>query len=471
MGGIVKKGALGRRAPSAMVLSMLSVPTAFSLAQMPATGPGERPISTDRITRSSVPPAPEGISLEIQPIHRIANDARSSGVGEVEYIKASRSIDNGLLWLAANQEPSGLWRVRGKASPTDEPDNPTSVDLAITALAVKAFAQRGLESPQLDRGIAALIEETTRQGGFHGEEGTSLGTYVSATIASALATMDDPKYQDQLTQALNWLKQEQWTDEDGLVAEQDWFGGVGYGNRGRPDLSNTQMMLDALYDAGICPDDPAAQRALVFVSRTQNLKATNDAAWAQAGSDDGGFIYTPANGGESLGSEYAGEGRYGELLPADEGRRLRSYGSMTYAGFKSLLHAGLNEEDPRVQAALDWIRSHWTFKENPGLGSQGLFYCRHALARTMQVAGMERIVTDDGVEHAWRSELIDALIADQTEDGYWVNSETRWLEGEPVLTTCYAILALEEALKGSGRTPSLQTAEESPQIGGETPQR
>ena len=144
---------------------------------------------------------------------------------------------------------------------------------------------------------------------------------------------------------------------------------------------------------------------------------------------------------------------------------------MTYAGFKSLLHAGLNEEDPRVQAALDWIRSHWTFKENPGLGSQGLFYCRHALARTMQVAGMERIVTDDGVEHAWRSELIDALIADQTEDGYWVNSETRWLEGEPVLTTCYAILALEEALKGSGRTPSLQTAEESPQIGGETPQR
>lgn len=427
--------------------------TAFSFQEAPGQGPGERPISTDRITRSAVPPTPSEISLEIQPIHRIADGPQRSGVSEEAYADAIRSIDEGLLWLASRQEPSGLWRLRSKAAPTGEPGNPTSVDLAVTALAVKAFAQRGTtDNPALERGINALLEEVERQGGFHGDEGTSLGTYVSATIASALATIGDPRYEDQLAQALAWLKEEQWTDQDGLVREQDWFGGVGYGNRGRPDLSNTQMMLDALYDAGICPDDPAAQRALIFVSRTQNLKGTNSAGWAQAGSDDGGFIYTPANGGESMGSEFAGEGRYGELLPQDEPRRLRSYGSMTYAGFKSLLHAGLNEEDPRVRAALDWIRRNWTFSENPGVGQQGLYYCRHALARTMQVSGMERIVTTDGVEHPWREELIEALSADQDPDGFWVNQEPRWLEGERTLATCYAVLAVEEALKGSGRS-------------------
>ena len=435
------------------ILSTMTSSIASGHQQAPAEGPGQRTISTDRITRSSVPPAPSEISLEIQPIHRIAKAAQTSGLDEETYTAAIESVENGLLWLAAHQEPSGLWRLRTKAAPTDEPDNPTSVDLAVTALAVKAFAQRGVPSPHLDKGIFALIEETARQGGFHGGDGTSLGTYVSATVASALATMDDPRYDDQLEQALTWLKQEQWTDQDGLVPEQDWFGGVGYGNRGRPDLSNTQMMLDALYDAGICPDDPAAQRALVFVSRAQNLKTTNGSQWAQAGSGDGGFIYTPANGGESMGSEYAGEGRYGELLPPDEPRRLRSYGSMTYAGFKSLLHAGLNEEDPRVRAALEWIRANWTLSENPGAGNQGLYYCRHALARTMQVSGMEQITTPDGVKHPWRRELIESLLADQNEEGYWVNPEPRWLEGEKSLTTCYAILALEEALKGSGRTP------------------
>ena len=146
------------------------------------------------------------------------------------------------------------------------------------------------------------------------------------------------------------------------------------------------MMLDALHDAGVSPDDPAVQKALQFVSRTQNLKESNQAAWAQNGTNDGGFVYTTANGGESMGSEHAGEGRYGELMPEGQARSLRSYGSMTYAGFKSLLYAGLTNEDPRVRAAFEWIRTHWTFAENPGLGQQGWFYYLHAMARALTTA-------------------------------------------------------------------------------------
>jgi squalene-hopene/tetraprenyl-beta-curcumene cyclase len=84
------------------------------------------------------------------------------------------------------------------------------------------------------------------------------------------------------------------------------------------------MMLDALHDARVSPDDPAVQRAMLFVTRTQNLTSTNPAEWAQRGSNDGGFVYTPANNGESFASEDAGEGRYGELIPQGQPRSLRS---------------------------------------------------------------------------------------------------------------------------------------------------
>ena len=40
-------------------------------------------------------------------------------------------------------------------------------------------------------------------------------------------------------------------ESEGLDARKDWYGGAGYGTHGRPDMSNTQTMLEALYDAGL----------------------------------------------------------------------------------------------------------------------------------------------------------------------------------------------------------------------------
>ena len=41
----------------------------------------------------------------------------------------------------------------------------------------------------------------------------------------------------------------------------------------------------------------------------------------------------------------------GEYTGADGKRMLRSYGSMTYAGLKSMIFAGVGPDDPRVKAA------------------------------------------------------------------------------------------------------------------------
>jgi len=49
---------------------------------------------------------------------------------------------------------------------------------------------------------------------------------------------------------------------------------------------------------GLKPGDPAYENALKFITRDQNNSETNkDAKWA---GDDGGFIYSPANDGESM---------------------------------------------------------------------------------------------------------------------------------------------------------------------------
>lgn len=411
----------------------------------PADRPLDPRIKPDRITESDPPalPDPGALASPPPPVHRLAATAADVPLDDKRWAAAHQAIRRGLDFLRSIQHESGGWMVNAQAAPTGQSQK-SPVSVAVTAMSLKAFAQFGVDvisDPSLARALDYIRTAQNADGSF---DQTIMSNYVTSAVTSALAAIDDRSLRDQMVLATRWLKQSQWDQSEGLSPRQDWFGGAGYGNSGRPDLSNTQMMLDALYDAGVSPDDPAMQRALVFLARTQNLKSINNSAWA---GDDGGFVYTAANGGESFASETAGEGRRGENIPAGEVRSLRSYGSMTYAGFKSMLYAGLSKDDPRVRAALDWLRSHWTFEENPGLGKQGLFYYYHTLARALRVSGLDRLADADGVEHDWRGELIDALLARQANDGSWVNDADRWMEGDPALVTIYAVLAMEEALK------------------------
>jgi squalene-hopene/tetraprenyl-beta-curcumene cyclase len=302
--------------------------------------------------------------------------------------------------------------------------------------------------------VANLLARQEVDGRF--DNGT-LSTYVTAAVVTALATLpQNERIALAVHNGAQALRELQWNETDQVEPTLDWYGGAGYGKHGRPDLSSTQWLLEGLHAAGDCSDardhigcdcdnDPARQRAIAFLTRCQNAK-TNDASWAGT---DGGFVYTAAGGGESMASQAAGEGRYGETMPEGQARSLRSYGSMTYAGYKSLLFAGLSPSDPRVQAALDWIRSHWTMEANPGMGRQGWFFYLHGLARAM-AAGEHTTITDAaGVDHDWRAELVDTLVQAQRADGAWVNEEPRWLEGKPELATIYAVLALQETLKAA----------------------
>jgi squalene-hopene/tetraprenyl-beta-curcumene cyclase len=191
-------------------------------------------------------------------------------------------------------------------------------------------------------------------------------------------------------------------------------------------------MIEALRESGLPANDPALQKALRFVSRCQNLKSEfNDQPWA-GNVNDGGFIYTAAQGGQSMAGQTEESG-------------LRSYGSMTYAGFKSLVYAGLTKDDPRVKAALDYIGRNYTLDENPGMGQSGLYYYYQAFAKAMSALGEPRFTDAGGNAHDWRAELVAALIQRQGSDGSWVNTADRFMEGDANLVTAFALIALANA--------------------------
>jgi len=334
---------------------------------------------------------------------------------------AAALTTRGVEFLRPRQAEDGSWSGNRK-----EP--------GITALVVTAL----LRSKRVTPAEPVVTKALGYLEGFLSPKG-GLAEAAHANYSTAIAIMafqeanKGGRYDATIKGGQEFLKAMQWDASHGKDKDSDFYGGAGYGGKNnRPDLSNTAFMLDALHDTGIPADDPAFQRALVFVSRCQNLKSEfNDQAWAGK-VNDGGFIYTAANGGSSV----AG--------PSENGG-LRSYASMTYAGLKSMIYAGLKRDDPRVKAAFEYITKNYSLDENPGLGQRGLYYYYQTFAKTLAVLGESTLVDASGKSHDWRAELTAALAKRQAPNGSWTNPADNFMEGDPNLVTAYALLALAYA--------------------------
>ncbi len=303
---------------------------------------------------------------------------------------------------------------------------------AVTALAATALLQHGasIDSPPVAKALKYVEKHFQPDGGIY-QPGSNYKNYeTSVAILLLKEANKDGRYTKAISRADGFLKGIQWDEDEEKDVSDPAYGGAGYGSHKRPDLSNTSFLLDALRAAGNDENSEAIQRALIFVSRCQNLETEHNTTPFAAKNPDGGFYYTPAAGGTSQ----AGETPQGGL---------RSYGSMTYAGLKSMIYAGVKKDDPRVKAALEWLRKHYHLEENPGMGAAGLYYYYHTFAKALDALGQDTFVDDEGVSHAWRAELISELASRQQKNGSWINSENdRWLEGDANLVTAYSLLAL-----------------------------
>jgi len=334
-----------------------------------------------------------------------------------------QTVDRAVTFLKQSQEENGSWS--GAKSP------------GITGVALTGLLQSGRVTPDDAAAAKALkyVESliNAKDGHIAGQSPrVQLQNYVTSVNVMALKAANSDKYKSVIGDAAEFLKKLQWDEGEGKKTDDDFFGGAGYDSKSRPDMSNTQFFLDALKAAGVPRDDPAFKNALTFVSRSQNLKSEyNDRPWAGK-INDGSFIYTPAAGGETKAD--------------NNDQMLLGYGSMTYAGIKSLIYCGVTKDDPRIKKALEWIRKNYTVDANPGMpkpiATRGLYYYYHTMAKCLDALGEDVIVDAAGVKHEWRAELTAALAKRQRPDGSWLNETDRWMEGDPHLVTGYALMAL-----------------------------
>ena len=350
--------------------------------------------------------------------------------------EVARAQQRGLDWLLQQQESDGSWRHHP----------------AITALAVTSYLRscKSLTTEQqqaVNAGIKFILAALKPSGAiFAGGEADKYPNYSTAISIMALAATRDPHHAETIRKARDFLLSSQFDESQDTVVTNASYGGIGYGRRERPDLSNTAWALEALRVAekymkqADQPNPPGWdlhwQKAVQFVQRCQNLPASNDQPWAKNATDRdlGGFIYMPGPPALSFADD---EPR------ADETTPLRSYGSMSYAGLKSYIYADLKKDDPRVVAAVNWLKRNYTLDENPGLGAQGLYYYYHTLAKALTAYGADTFTDATGKSHDWRYELMNKLVNLQKADGFWINENNRWWENDPVLVTSYSLLVLE----------------------------
>ncbi|MFP4353778.1 MAG: prenyltransferase/squalene oxidase repeat-containing protein [Phycisphaerae bacterium] len=349
-------------------------------------------------------------------------------------VKAQQLLNQGARFLVSQEKEGGGWSLMGPSDP------------AITGLVVRALLNHpdyDVKSPIIQRGIKVILANQQEDGGIYNPR-IGQQNYTTAIGIMALAATRDPQYKDEIEKAIGYIKKIQivpgsQSPSGGKVSEGHPFvGGTSYGKHGRPDLSNLGFSSEALHQAGVKPDDPFFQNALVFASNTQNLRETNKLAWVdQIGTNDGGFIYAPA-----LGSDIT--------QPESKAGGGRSYGSMTYTGFKTLLYAGVDKNDPRVKGAYNWIRRYWRLDTNPNMpnaqSKEGLYYYYHVFSKALEAYGQPVITDTKGQKHNWREELVDILAKKVNDNGSWDNDTQRWFEDNPILCTGYVLMALGEVL-------------------------
>jgi len=332
------------------------------------------------------------------------------------------SVKLGLKWLYEKQEADGSWQHYP----------------GITALVLSAYLRAHPsvtdKEPVIANGFEFLKKCVKPDGSIFLDDMAHYNTAISLT---AFKDANDPAFAGIINNAEKYLMGEQIDESNDKTPDSLYYGGVGYGGDDRPDLSNLQWAVEAMAiddnknlepEKALSPEEKEKMenkklfynKALVFLAKCQNLKSVNPEAYS---GNDGGFIYEPG---------------------ASKAGGTNSYGSMTYAGLKSLIYAKVDKGDERVKAAYDWIRNNYSVQTAPKMGNQGLFYYYQTMAKSLNAFGNDVIVDNLNVSHEWRNELANQLIKIQSPEGFWVNENGRWWENNPVLVTAYTILSLEE---------------------------
>lgn len=319
-------------------------------------------------------------------------------------VRVETAIRAGIQWLREQQFGNGSWRN----------------DAANTSMAVLTMLNWGYTAsdPVVAKGIEYILSQIHPADGSVGPEVHRYTYRTSMAILplAALVASGHSEYVDEVAKMRTWLVNSQWDESSyyGSVSPGHWYyGGFGYGNSSRPDLSNTQWALMGLKAADRVLGPHGANtysKALIFLDRCRR--------------GDGGSGYVP-------------------WYP--------SIHTMTAASVWSYNLCGVGANDWRVQAGLNWLDGHYSVTNNDGWGYWSEYYYKVTFAKALVMSHKTMLGN-----HDWFADLSLKLIDEQRPAGNWPDTGMAGAE----MSTAWAILALQtRTLPPSGEATMWMTLE------------
>ncbi|OHB77691.1 MAG: hypothetical protein A2Z34_09795 [Planctomycetes bacterium RBG_16_59_8] len=335
------------------------------------------------------------------------------------------AVELGAAWLARQQRANGAWL---------DPGGKESVGL--TAFAATLLA-RAHTHPEHLRRACLFLRQFFRKGELAMDQRWFYTGYEVPLVMLAFWHADRREYAPEIAALLRYLRNTRIVAGDKTnPRRRDWhIGSWEYSSVARipPDISVTAFVLDALAAVDPAGSRDIMEEALPYVQRCQNRKASSG---MKNSLDDGGFKHEPVAG--KAASLLLENGEYGFL----------SYGSVTCDGLRCYLLAGTSPDDPRVSAAIEWLRAHYRLDENPNVAALQatkeparrtcMLYYLFSLARCLSSLADEPAIP--GAQ--WRKELAERIVALQASDGSWRNPDGMMWEEYPPLATCLMLNAL-----------------------------
>jgi squalene-hopene/tetraprenyl-beta-curcumene cyclase len=322
------------------------------------------------------------------------------------------SLQKGAAFLGQKQRADGAWE-----------NHPGINAMVATAILRQPGPDAAKRLAAASKALDALAKLAKPDGGIYEKD---IPHYITAVSIMAFVAGGRPQDKPLIERGRQYLADHLLDEGEGVAPSDKFYGGLGYGGTsdgGRADIISLEYGLRAMKEGDLPANNPAWEKAIKFLQRTQNNSEANDQAWAK---NDGGFIYYP-------GYSQAGE--------------TASYGAATYAGLMSYSWANLKKTDPRVQQVLKWVRDNYTVDENPGLGQKTVYYYYMVFAKALQAFGESTITDAKGRRHNWREDLGKKLISLQHPEGFWVNTDTAEMQNDPILVTAFTMMAIEATLQ------------------------
>ncbi len=340
---------------------------------------------------------------------------------------SSEAIDKGLRYLLDAQGADGKWHSPSYGNLKD--------GAAITCLVLYAVSTcRDQISDDDKSNLQRVVDELSRiiqaKGFVANENGPDYSNYASAMllIADKRLGLDLPRVGR--SKLIDYLVRAQLDEAEGFAPANRDYGGwdlTGWMTGHRPttgtNISVTATVLQALAPyqevAGV---EEAFGRARIWIARCQNQQT------------DGGFFFHP---------QLEHDGNKAGWID-DARTRPRSYGTATADGLRCLSNLGVAADSNEITIAVKWLEDRPELERVPGFDHEsgeaswaiGLrFYYYFTLAESLQHISPSHARTIS-------ADMTRNLIRDQRTNGSWQNSNARMREDDPIIATCFAIIAL-----------------------------